>query len=106
MPPKRTRAQGTGETSNTESTAQGSENPNLTAAQIAQLVAATMEQILANRPEAHPQPDQQAEEIRKLRITRRFDLYRPSAHTQSHKPHLYELLDSLTSHADVAAGYK
>ncbi|KZV44739.1 hypothetical protein F511_37832 [Dorcoceras hygrometricum] len=37
MPPKRTRAQGTGETSNTESTAQGSENPTLTAVQIAEL---------------------------------------------------------------------
>ncbi|KZV56851.1 hypothetical protein F511_27410 [Dorcoceras hygrometricum] len=32
MPPKRTISQGTGETSNTESIAQGSENPPLTAA--------------------------------------------------------------------------
>ncbi|KZV36033.1 hypothetical protein F511_31456 [Dorcoceras hygrometricum] len=37
-----------------------------TAAQIAQLVATTVEQILANRPESHPSPDQQSEEIRKL----------------------------------------
>ncbi|KZV55639.1 hypothetical protein F511_26803 [Dorcoceras hygrometricum] len=66
MPPKRSRAQGTGETSNTESTAQGSENPNLTTTQIAQLVAATVEQILANQPESHPPPDRQIEEIRKL----------------------------------------
>ncbi|KZV21533.1 hypothetical protein F511_14871 [Dorcoceras hygrometricum] len=66
MLPKRTRAQGTGETSNTESTAQGSENPTLTTAQIAELVATTMAQILANQPESRQQPDQQSEEIRKL----------------------------------------
>ncbi|KZV17924.1 receptor-like protein kinase FERONIA-like [Dorcoceras hygrometricum] len=66
MPPKRTRAQGTGETSNTEIIAQGSKNPTLTAAQIAELVATTVAQILANRPESRPQPDQQSEEIRKL----------------------------------------
>ncbi|KZV35831.1 hypothetical protein F511_25544 [Dorcoceras hygrometricum] len=67
MPPKRTRAQGTGETSNTESTTQGSENHNLTAAQIAELVATTVAQILTNRPESQPSPDQQSEVIRKLR---------------------------------------
>ncbi|KZV14282.1 hypothetical protein F511_43849 [Dorcoceras hygrometricum] len=66
MPPKRTRAQGTGETSNTESTAQESENPTLTAAQIAELVATTVVQILANQLESCRQPDQQSEEIRKL----------------------------------------
>ncbi|KZV46829.1 hypothetical protein F511_33135 [Dorcoceras hygrometricum] len=66
MPPKRTRAQGTGETSNTKSMCQGSENPGLTVAQIAQLIANTVEQMLANRPESHPPPGQQDEEIRKL----------------------------------------
>ncbi|KZV14294.1 hypothetical protein F511_43757 [Dorcoceras hygrometricum] len=66
MSPQRTRAQGTGETSGIESMSQGSENPNLTAAQIAQLVATTVEQILANQPESHPPPDQQSDEIRKL----------------------------------------
>ncbi|KZV53193.1 zinc ion binding protein [Dorcoceras hygrometricum] len=66
MPPKRSRVQGTGETTNMESISQRSENPNLTAAQIAQLVSTTVEQILANRPESHPPPDQQAEEVRKL----------------------------------------
>ncbi|KZV56009.1 hypothetical protein F511_12708 [Dorcoceras hygrometricum] len=67
MPPKRTRAQGTGETSRTESMSQGSENPSLTAAQIAELIATTGAHILADRPESHPPPDQQSEEIRKLR---------------------------------------
>ncbi|KZV58620.1 hypothetical protein F511_43695 [Dorcoceras hygrometricum] len=67
MPPKRTRAQGTGDTSNTKRLSQGSENPSLTAAQIAQLVAATVEQILTNRHVSRPPPDQQSEEIRKLR---------------------------------------
>ncbi|KZV49164.1 acyl-CoA dehydrogenase-related protein [Dorcoceras hygrometricum] len=62
MPPKRSRAQGTRETSSTESMSQGSENPNLTAAQIAQLVAATVEQILENRPELHPPPDKKSQE--------------------------------------------
>ncbi|KZV51710.1 hypothetical protein F511_13122 [Dorcoceras hygrometricum] len=66
MPPKRTTAQGTGETSNTESIAQGSENPTLTAAQIAELVATMVAQILANKPEPCRQSDQQSEEIRKL----------------------------------------
>ncbi|KZV45419.1 hypothetical protein F511_42386 [Dorcoceras hygrometricum] len=66
MPPKRTRAQGTGETSNTKGIAQGSENPTLTAAQIAELVATTVAQILANQPESRPPPDQQSEKIRKL----------------------------------------
>ncbi|KZT76917.1 hypothetical protein F511_46059 [Dorcoceras hygrometricum] len=66
MSPKRTRAQGTGETSRTESMSQGSENPSLTAAQIAELVATTVAQILADRPESHPSLDQQSEEIRKL----------------------------------------
>ncbi|KZV23517.1 hypothetical protein F511_35082 [Dorcoceras hygrometricum] len=66
MPPKR-RAQGTGEASNTESIAQGSENPNLNAEQITQLVATAVAQILAGRPESQPPPDQQSEEIRKLR---------------------------------------
>ncbi|KZV23489.1 hypothetical protein F511_41878 [Dorcoceras hygrometricum] len=59
-PPRRSRLQETGETSRTE-------NPPLTAAQIAQLVAATVEQILANRPKANPLPDEQADEIRGLR---------------------------------------
>ncbi|KZV26695.1 Pyridoxal-5'-phosphate-dependent enzyme family protein [Dorcoceras hygrometricum] len=35
-----------------------------------------------------------------------FDGYRISANTHPHKQHLYGLLDSLTSHADFAAGYK
>ncbi|KZV50472.1 hypothetical protein F511_34916 [Dorcoceras hygrometricum] len=61
---RRSRLQETGETSRTENVSQGCENPPLTAAQIAQLVAATVEQILANRPEANPLPDQQTEEIR------------------------------------------
>ncbi|KZV24663.1 hypothetical protein F511_35752 [Dorcoceras hygrometricum] len=67
MPPRRNRLQETGETSRTEDISQGCENPPLTAAQIAQLVAATVEQIMASRPGANPQPDQQAEEIRGLR---------------------------------------
>ncbi|KZV34333.1 hypothetical protein F511_37583 [Dorcoceras hygrometricum] len=54
MPPKRTRAQGTGETSHTQSLSLGSKNPSLTAEQIAQLIATTVEQILADRPESHP----------------------------------------------------
>ncbi|KZV48426.1 hypothetical protein F511_37767 [Dorcoceras hygrometricum] len=67
MPPKRTRAQGTGETSHMESISQGSENPPLTAAQIVELVATTMAQVLASRPDSQPPLDQQTEEIRKLR---------------------------------------
>ncbi|KZV26877.1 hypothetical protein F511_22438 [Dorcoceras hygrometricum] len=67
MPPKRTRTQGTtGETSRTESMTQGSENPNLTAEQIAELVATTVAQVLASRQESQPPSDQQSEEIRKL----------------------------------------
>ncbi|KZV36187.1 hypothetical protein F511_20086 [Dorcoceras hygrometricum] len=46
---------------------QGSENPTLTPAQIAELVATTVAQILADRTESQPPPDPQAEEIRKLR---------------------------------------
>ncbi|KZV32337.1 hypothetical protein F511_22594 [Dorcoceras hygrometricum] len=42
---------------------QGSENPNLTVAQIAELVATTVAQIF---PQSQPPPDQQSEEIRKL----------------------------------------
>ncbi|KZV39602.1 auxin response factor 5 [Dorcoceras hygrometricum] len=66
MPPKRSRAQGMGETSHMQSLSQGSENPSLTAEQIAQLVAATVEQILANRTESCLPPNQKAEEIKKL----------------------------------------
>ncbi|KZV52793.1 hypothetical protein F511_33245 [Dorcoceras hygrometricum] len=62
--PKRTRAQGTRETSRTKSISSGLEHPNITAAQIAQRVAATVEQ-LANRPESHSQPDEQVGEIKK-----------------------------------------
>ncbi|KZV47722.1 DNA binding protein [Dorcoceras hygrometricum] len=69
MPPKRTRAQRSGENSNTESTMQGSENPTLTPAQIAELVATTVAQILASQPTPQPQPDldQRAEEMRRMR---------------------------------------
>ncbi|KZV32335.1 hypothetical protein F511_22592 [Dorcoceras hygrometricum] len=69
MPPKRTRTQRSGENSNTESTAQGSENPALTPAQIAELVATTVAQILAGQhaPQPPPNLDQQAEEIRRMR---------------------------------------
>ncbi|KZV55106.1 integral membrane peroxisomal protein importer-2 family [Dorcoceras hygrometricum] len=67
MPPRRSILQETGETGCTENLSQGFENPNPTATQIAQLVAAIVEQILANRPGTNPQPDQQAEEIRRLR---------------------------------------
>ncbi|KZV35406.1 hypothetical protein F511_27909 [Dorcoceras hygrometricum] len=67
MPPKRKRAQGTGETSHTESIAHGLENPPLTAAQIVELVATTVAQVLASRPDSQPPPDQQTEEIRKRR---------------------------------------
>ncbi|KZV33455.1 potassium transporter 26-like, partial [Dorcoceras hygrometricum] len=35
-----------------------------------------------------------------------FDGYRTSANIHPHKQHLYGLLDSLTPHADFAAGYK
>ncbi|KZV51825.1 hypothetical protein F511_11202 [Dorcoceras hygrometricum] len=81
MPPKRNRAQGTGETSRIESMSQGSENPNLTVAQIAELVATTVAQILANRPESHTPPDQQSEEIKKLREeVERLREERSSAH--------------------------
>ncbi|KZV33635.1 hypothetical protein F511_12334 [Dorcoceras hygrometricum] len=69
MPPKRTRTQSNGENSNTESTAQGSENPALTSAQIAELVATTVAQILAGQhaPQPPPNLNQQAEEIRRMR---------------------------------------
>ncbi|KZV16075.1 DNA-dependent protein kinase catalytic subunit (ISS) [Dorcoceras hygrometricum] len=69
MPPKRTRTQRSGENSNTESIAQGSENPALTPAQIAELVATTVAQILAGQhaPQPPPNLDQQAEEIRRMR---------------------------------------
>ncbi|KZV20162.1 hypothetical protein F511_01019 [Dorcoceras hygrometricum] len=66
MPPRRSRLQETGETNRTENLSQGPENPNLTATQIAQLVVVTVEQILANRPDSNPPPDQQAEEIGRL----------------------------------------
>ncbi|KZV52573.1 DNA binding protein [Dorcoceras hygrometricum] len=69
MPSKRTRAQRSGENSNTESTTQGSENPTLTPAQIAELVATTVAQVLAGQPAPQPPPnlDQQVEEIRRMR---------------------------------------
>ncbi|KZV41941.1 hypothetical protein F511_22056 [Dorcoceras hygrometricum] len=64
MPPRRSRIQETGETSRTENLSQGPAKPNFTVAQIAQLVVATIEQILANWPDSNPPFDQQAEEIR------------------------------------------
>ncbi|KZV58544.1 hypothetical protein F511_12371 [Dorcoceras hygrometricum] len=69
MPPKRTRTQRSGENSNTESTAPGSESTALTPAQIAELVATTVAQILASQHNPQPPPnlDQQAEEIRRMR---------------------------------------
>ncbi|KZV54319.1 DNA binding protein [Dorcoceras hygrometricum] len=69
MPPKRTRAQRSGKNSNTESTTKGLENPTLTPAQIAELVATTVAQILASQPAPQPQPnlDQRAEEMRRMR---------------------------------------
>ncbi|KZV23005.1 hypothetical protein F511_16756 [Dorcoceras hygrometricum] len=69
MPPKRTRTQRSGENSNTESTAPGSESTALTPAQIAELVATTVAQILASQhaPQPPPNLDQQAEEIRRMR---------------------------------------
>ncbi|KZV38795.1 hypothetical protein F511_19845 [Dorcoceras hygrometricum] len=69
MPPKRTRAQRSGENRNTESTTQGSENTTLTLAQIAELVATTVAQILASQPAPQPQPnlDSRAEEMRRMR---------------------------------------
>ncbi|KZV16422.1 hypothetical protein F511_30995 [Dorcoceras hygrometricum] len=62
IPLRRRRLQGMGETSRTENLSQGPENPNFTATQIAQLATATVEQILANRPETNAPPDQQAED--------------------------------------------
>ncbi|KZV14133.1 hypothetical protein F511_44342 [Dorcoceras hygrometricum] len=62
MPPRRNRHQETGETSRTENISHGCENPPLTTAQIAQFVAATVEKILANRPEANPPLNQQAKD--------------------------------------------
>ncbi|KZV30822.1 hypothetical protein F511_37019 [Dorcoceras hygrometricum] len=69
MPPRRTKARGTEENSNTESTTQGSENSTLTHAQIAELVATTVAQILAGQPAPQPPPnlDQQVGEIRRMR---------------------------------------
>ncbi|KZV47856.1 hypothetical protein F511_38529 [Dorcoceras hygrometricum] len=67
MPPRRTRGRGNKETSRTENSSWSSENPSLTAAQIAELVATTVAQILAERSNSNPPPDQQAEELSKLR---------------------------------------
>ncbi|KZV47437.1 hypothetical protein F511_22513 [Dorcoceras hygrometricum] len=67
MPPRRTRGRGNRETSRTENSSQILENPSLTAAQIAELVATTVAQILAERSNSNPPPDQQAEELRRLR---------------------------------------
>ncbi|KZV52540.1 hypothetical protein F511_20751 [Dorcoceras hygrometricum] len=67
MPPRKTRGRSNREADGTESLSQSSENPSLTAAQIAELVATTVEQILTERSNSNPPPDQQAEEIKKMR---------------------------------------
>ncbi|KZV46083.1 hypothetical protein F511_27119 [Dorcoceras hygrometricum] len=78
MPPRRNTLQETGENGSAENPSRGPKNQGLTVAQIVQLVAATVEQVLARRSKANSPLDPRVEEIRKLQEEVSTDCRAPS----------------------------